>query len=298
MTPTPNAIDLSTLLAVKQWANAGIVLNSSADIPASSPYVINPNAQYDLAVSYANGKALASVATAPSAGQYVFLDGEYYFAAADAGQAILLNYVNPTTDDQQIQDCITAFSDYVLYLTSRGPQNGSFPTESPFVQPVQYDEVYDGSGTPRQQVNNWPVTAVASVNINGLAVPQSTNVNTPGWVVDGDGKFISLRGGMNQTVATFQNYRSQGVGSSFMYGGGFSPGIQNVEIVYTAGFNGVPPDLEMATRKTVALNYVRRGWIGQKSRALAQGAGTVTYGTWEMDDDCKTIIYKYRRMTG
>lgn len=297
MTPTPNAIDLTTLLAVKQWANAGIVLNSSQNVPASSPYVINPNAQYDLGVFYANGKQFTSVGGAPSAGQYEFFQGAYYFAAADAGQTILLNYVNPTTDDQQIQDCITAFSDYVLYLTGRGPQNGSFPTQSPFVQPVQYDEIYDGSGTERQQTKNWPVTAVSSVNINGQSVPQSTNVNTLGWVVDGDGKFISLRGGLNPTVATFQNYRAQG-GVPSVYGGGFSPGIQNVEIVYTAGFNGVPPDLEMATRKTVSLNYVRRGWIGQKSRALAQGAGTVTYGTWEMDGDCKAAIEHYRRMTG
>lgn len=147
----------------------------------------------------------------------------------------------------------------------------------------------------RQPIRNWPIQSVASVNINGQPIPQSTNINTPGWVVDGDKRFISLRGGMNPAVATFQNYRYQRQPG---YGPGFAPGIQNVEIQYTAGFNGVPDDLEIVARKTVALNYVRRGWIGQKSQAMAAAAGTVSFGQWEMDADAERTIYYYRRMTG
>lgn len=197
-----------------------------------------------------------------------------------------------TSDDIKIQDCITAFSAYVIHATGRGPMDGSYPTQSPFVNPVTYTDTYDGSGTVRQPIRNWPITSVASVNISGQAIQQSTSINTWGWVVDGDGRFISLRGGINPNVATFQNYRYQGY---VPFGPGFSAGVQNVQITYTAGFFTVPVDLEMAARKTVALNYSRKGWIGQRSQAMAQGAGTVSFGTWEMDQDCANTIFYYRR---
>jgi hypothetical protein len=45
----------------------------------------------------------------------------------------------------------------------------------------------------------------------------------------------------------------------------------------------------------VALNYKRRAWLGQRSQSMAAGAGTTSYGTWEMDDDCKRDILEYRR---
>ena len=204
-------------------------------------------------------------------------------------------HMTGTSDDQVIQDCITAFSAYALRFCGRGPADGSIPTESPFVEPVEYDEFYDGSGTLRQNIRNWPIQSVSSVNVNGSTIPQSTSINVWGWVVDGDASFISIRGGYSPTVATFQNYRYQtGWGGGFQ-GPGFVAGVQNVEIVYTAGFDETPEDLELAARKIAALNYKRTGWIGQRSQAMAQGAGTVNYGTWEMDDQDRATLRYYKR---
>ena len=203
-----------------------------------------------------------------------------------------------TVDDGTIQDVITSFSAYVLRITGRGNPNGTIPANSPFVYPVAYDDFYDGSGTMRQPVRNWPVVSVASVTVDGQVLPQSTSINVWGWVVDGDGQNISLRGGFNPTVATFQNYRYQGGRYGYgagVQGPGFCAGIQNVEIQYTAGFFGVPYDLEMAARKTVSLNYKRRGWIGQRSQAMAAGAGTVSYDTWEMDPQSERDVKYYMR---
>lgn len=208
--------------------------------------------------------------------------------------------INGTADDQTISDAISAFSAYVLHVTGRGPADGSIPTQSPFVTPVSYDEFYDGSGTMRQQIRNWPIVSVTSVTIDGQTIPQSTSINVWGWVVDQDKAFISLRGGFSPTVATFQNYRYQGGRYGYgagVQGPGFSAGIQNVEVVYSGGFAAVPLDLEMAARKTVALNYKRRGWIGQRSQAMAAGAGTVSYGTWEMDADARNTLLYYQRRT-
>jgi hypothetical protein len=203
-----------------------------------------------------------------------------------------------TSDDQTIQDAITAFSSYVLHLTGRGPADGSIPAASPFVTPVNYDEFYDGSGTLRQPIRNWPIVSVSSVNVNGSVIPQSTSLNVWGFVVDQDKRFISIRGGYSATVATFQNYPYQGGRGNFRaQGPGFCNGVQNVEIVYSAGFAAVPFDLEMAARRSVALNYKKRNWIGLRSQAMAAGAGTVSYATWEMEpQDERTIHYYDRRV--
>lgn len=197
--------------------------------------------------------------------------------------------VTQTDQDQNIEDTITAFSAEVLRLTARGPLDGTIPTTSPFKTPVNYDDVYDGSGSERQQLRNWPATSVTSVTIGLQAIPQSTSQAVWGWVLDSDKKFVSLRGGFAATVATFQNYFNR---RGYSPGPGFQDGIQNVEIVYQAGFSGVPYDLEMAVRKTVALRYKSKGWIGQRQQMMAQGGGTTTYNGWSMyPEDLKTILF-------
>ncbi len=200
------------------------------------------------------------------------------------------------SDDQIIQDSITAFSAYILRRTGRGPLDGTVPSASPFVAPVSYDEFYDGSGTLRQPVRNWPITAVTAVNINGVAAPQSTSPQIPGWVIDGDKRFISFRGtGNPRGYGGYAGYGGWGANPRMQGCGiGFINGIQNIEIQYTAGFSGVPFDLEMAARKVVSLTYKRRGWIGQKAQMMAAGAGTITYENWEMDQESNRVINYYQ----
>lgn len=199
------------------------------------------------------------------------------------------------TDDQIIQDAITSFSAYVLRRTGRGPLDGTIPTSSPFVAPVAYDDFYDGTGTLRQPVRNWPITAVSAVNINGIAAPQSTSPQVPGWVVDGDKKFISFRGtGNPRGYGGFAGYGGWGANPRMQGCGiGFVNGIQNIEVVYTAGFSGVPYDLEMTARKVVSLYYKRRGYIGQRSQMMAAGAGTVSYFEDDMSPEDRAVLHYY-----
>jgi len=197
-----------------------------------------------------------------------------------------------TTDDQIIQDCITAFSAYVLRRTGRGPADGSIPSESPLVAQVQYSETYDGTGTDRLFLKNWPIVSVSLLQIGMVQIPQSGAIGQAGYVIDGSGKSLALRNGAGNSVSgilTVGFFTTVGRGYKFV------EGIQNVQVNYTAGFDGAPEDLEMCARKVVALNYKRRQWIGQRSQAMAGGAGTVSYGTWEMDADCDRTINYYRR---
>jgi hypothetical protein len=195
-------------------------------------------------------------------------------------------------DDQEIQDCITAFSSWVLTRTGRGPQDGSIPSASPFVTPVSYTENYDGNGSDKMFLRNSPIQSVTTLTINGVVIPLSAAWNQTGYVITGDKKAIALRngnGGGNAPSFTTTTF------GGWMLGRYFIRGIQNVNVVYSAGYAGVPFDLEMCARKVVALNYKRTGWLGQKSQSMAHGAGTISFGDWEMDKDCERTICSYER---
>jgi hypothetical protein len=90
-----NALFFGQTLTSGSIALAG---NEAATVPASTPYHVTPiNAstfQADLGVFYAaTGLPLTYVAAGPAAGQYTLSGTSYVFAAADAGAALLLNYL-------------------------------------------------------------------------------------------------------------------------------------------------------------------------------------------------------------
>lgn len=194
-------------------------------------------------------------------------------------------------ESQTVQDAITAFSLYVLHLTGRGPADGSVPTSSPFAAAVAYDEFYDGNGNDVLPLRNWPITAVAAVIDTGVTIQASTSTTSPGYVVDQSKKFLVLRYGGNQ----YGYARNQRGGLTKCKG--WSLGTQNIEVQYTAGFAAIPFDLEMLARKVVAKKYKGRSWIGQKSQAMAAGAGTIVFDRDDFDDtDWSTLMYYQARV--
>ena len=73
------------------------VTGESATVPLSANYTVTAQVpfgpwQSDQGVTYANGTALTPVASAPTVGQYAVANGVYTFAAADAGQGMLISY--------------------------------------------------------------------------------------------------------------------------------------------------------------------------------------------------------------
>lgn len=200
-----------------------------------------------------------------------------------------------TTDDQSIQDCITAASAYWIWDLGVGPQNGVTPTQSPLKTVITgITETYDGSGSNRMFLRIRPIVAVSALSVNGIAVPASSGVNVPGFVIDGTGKSISIRsgfgapgGGMLTVGFSYFNIRYRGWA--------FAEGIQNVQVTYSAGFAVTPYDIELAVRQMVAVNYKRRQWIDQKAQAMASGAGTVSYRDWELPPEVRSVMDHYRR---
>lgn len=207
-----------------------------------------------------------------------------------------------STELQMVQDAITAFSVYVLRMTGRGPMDGSVPAASSLNSQVEVSEVYDGNGAARLQIRQWPCVSVQSLQVNTYTVPASTSPLVQGFVIDGSGKFIAIRGGYGNSSAgllvnTFQSlWGWRGAGGFAGCGQpGFSEGIQNVQISYTGGFNGTPPDLEFAVRRTVAKNYKQRPFIGLKSETAPAGGGTTSYDWSILAEDMETIMYYRRR---
>jgi len=193
---------------------------------------------------------------------------------------------NNTSDDGNIGDAITAFSAMFIWRTGRGPLDGSDIVESPYVSPVTYDEWYDGNGSQRMFLRNSPIRDVTTLTIGNYTIPKSTNINTAGWVIDGTGASIALR---NHGGGSFTQ------GYNFGFGGSFVEDIQNVHVVYSAGYSSVPYDIEMAARKEVALKYKRKSWIGLKSSSMGQGAGSTTYVEWEVDPETERVMQNYAR---
>jgi hypothetical protein len=117
-----------------------------------------------------------------------------------------------TSDDQNIQLAITAASRLFLRETGRGSRDWQTTDASPFNQVLTFTETYDGKGTDRLFVDQFPVMSVLSVVVNGVAIQQSNGPASYGWGIHRDRK------------------------SLYMSLGRFGRGTQNVTITYTAGF--------------------------------------------------------------
>jgi hypothetical protein len=275
-------------------------------------------------------------------------------------------------DDDNIQRCITAASSYWLWYCGKGPGADGTPNQSPFNEPVAYNENYDGPGGDRMFLRNTPILSVSVLTIGNMTIQQSQQFGQPGFVIDSSGKNLVLRGGGGGSQSFTTNFFGGGAGALFAHG------KQNVNVQYVAGFPvldvtnelqtipvasgsparsiltarqlpwlagvsvknfgtgipltpvlvapgagqyfllgggqylfnsadagtdvlmaysaaGTPPDVEFAARQMVSVNYKRKEWIDQVSRAMANGAGTVSYRNWELPPEIKSVMNTYRR---
>lgn len=114
----------------------------------------------------------------------------------------------PGNSDSVISRLITTCSASILsYL-----QRSSFLSQS-------WTDVFDGKGKFAFFLNEWPATSITSVTVDGIAVPASVN-GAAGWVLS---RWNGYPPGGVQTVEVIGGYC-------------FTRGIQNVSVVYQAGY--------------------------------------------------------------
>lgn len=164
--------------------------------------------------------------------------------------------VGTSGDDALLTRLVTAASQYIQAWLNRSIASAS------------YTDTFDGTGKTKLMLGNYPITAVASVTVDGTAIPASTGPTTPGYV-------------FTRTAIMLRSYA-------------FSCGVQNVVIAYTAGYTATPPELEQACIELIALRYRERDRIGQVSKSV--NGEVVAFSQKDMSDDIKTILSNYKKV--
>jgi len=202
-------------------------------------------------------------------------------SVADVREYISSKNLNVTgPDDNVIQRLITGFSATVDSFCSR------------HIMAQEYTEIRNGRGEVALTLKNAPVVLGVSLTIDTTAVPASTTPLTGGYVFDD--RMIYLRGGT--------------YGKGWGYGN-FCQGIQNITIVYWAGWETIgqqvnsvvfplgvnpapePEDLHQAAIETVVLTLRQRPQLGQSSTGI--GPEKLTYYTKWMTDASKATLGRY-----
>lgn len=128
---------------------------------------------------------------------------------------------------------------------------------------ASYTETRNGQGGWRLFLANGPVTAVASVSVDGVSIPAAPDALSSGYVVD------------QNTV--------------YLRGYCFNRGVQNVTVTYTAGFASVPGDVAQACIECVASHFAKRDRIDKASETLGTQQ-TISYSQADMPAAVKTAL--------
>ena len=170
--------------------------------------------------------------------------------------ATLKSYVTQgSNDDVMLQRLLSAASKAIANYINRD------------IVSLSYTDILDGSGGCVVSLSNTPISAVASVTINGNSIPVGS-VTTTGYY------FTS-----SQIILNGYN---------------FCRGKSNVVISYTAGYATVPNDIEQACIGTVQF------WLGDRMRngevSRSMGGQTITFSQKDMPEWIKTILMQYKQV--
>jgi hypothetical protein len=150
-----------------------------------------------------------------------------------------------------------------------------------------YTEAYDGTGTNRLTLRNFPVTAITSLTVETRPVNPAPNPLSVGYLFDEFGVYLS--GGDSMQVVTPQ--------SPNVWAGSYFPRhSQNVQITYTAGYATVPDDINQACIELVAFKFQQRNHVGVVTRSLNAGGESVSYQQGFIPPEVQGILQVYRKV--
>jgi hypothetical protein len=116
-----------------------------------------------------------------------------------------------------------------------------------------YTDTFDGNGQSRQRLRQWPINSISSVVIGSTVVPPSTDRVTFGYTFDD--QYLRIIAGT------------------------FGPGMQNVQVTYTAGYSATDTLSIPATPYQVIVTSLSRHWSSDYSVLMAGAAMTKVIGT-------------------
>lgn len=134
-----------------------------------------------------------------------------------------------------------------------------------------YTEQHDGCGLSEIQVDQYPIISVTSVHDD------------------------SERGfGADTLIATTDYVFYANTGTIRLDGGIFTKGIQNLKVIYDAGYAKIPTDLAHAVVSLIADRFRNKEHQGVQSMAI--GSYKVTYTNEEIPGEIRSILDSYRRL--
>lgn len=164
--------------------------------------------------------------------------------------------VTGTKDDVVLTRLVTQVSEAVEQYVSRTLKSAS------------YTETRDGPGGARLSMPNHPITAVASLSIDGVAIPAASNATANGYVFSPT--LIALRGYV------------------------FTQGVMNVTVQYTGGYATIPGDIEQACIDWIGHIYRSRDRIGHNSKSI--NGETVSFFVGPIPKAVEQMLKPYRRV--
>lgn len=133
-------------------------------------------------------------------------------------------------------------------------------------------EYYTCRGGTVLLLQHYPITAVATLTVDGEAIPAYSSLTGAGYII--------------QTSKLLLN--------GYTFSTPCSTDHNNVTVVYTAGYSTIPGDIEQAAIHLISLRYRERDRIGQQSKILA--GETVRYSVFDMPPDVKAVLDQYREL--
>jgi len=131
----------------------------------------------------------------------------------------------------------------------------------------EYIETYDGDGSTKLFLNEFPIISIASLSIDSIACDS------------GD----------------YKVYASEGM-IKLVDGSVFTKGNQNVEITYNAGYEAIPADIGLCCAKIVALTFkeIDSDRIGIASQTF--GDQNTSFIISQFPEDIKKILNAYKKV--
>jgi Phage gp6-like head-tail connector protein len=132
-----------------------------------------------------------------------------------------------------------------------------------------YTEVRNGWNQQAIKTKVRPIISVTSVIIGTYAVPAATAPNTPGYLFDQFMIYLTPH-----TCRVFER------------------GVQNINLVYSAGYAIIPPEIEFVALNLAARAYKSTGRIGMKSQSM-NGQTTASYADGELTKNEMKVLDTY-----
>lgn len=164
--------------------------------------------------------------------------------------------INQTTDDGLLGVIVAAVNVWIPNWLNRS------------LDSTQRSDLLDGNGSRVLMTPEFPITAVASLAVDGTAIPAASSLILPGY------RF-------HNRVLMLNDYR-------------FTRGIGNVEVTYTAGYSTPPADLAFAATELALLAFRDRERVGLTSKSVAGEVIGLFNG--EMPARVKSILQPYKNV--